>query len=187
MSDSIGSILSDAQTQMKKAVEHLEGELNKIRTGKATPVMLEGVKVDYYGTPTPLSQVANITATDAKTLTIQAWEKNLISVIEKAIRDANLGFNPTSDGSLIRILIPTLTEERRKDLVKQSKQIGEEAKVSIRNIRRDYNEKLKKLTKNGVPEDEVKAAEGEMQKHTDAFIVQIDNHLKQKEAEIMKV
>lgn len=183
----VKNILAEASTQMKKAVEHLETELSKIRTGKATPVMLEGVKVDYYGTPTPLNQVANITATDAKTLTIQAWEKNLIPVIEKAIRDANLGFNPTSDGSLIRILVPTLTEERRKELVKQAKQTGEDAKVAVRNIRREYNEKLKKLTKNGVPEDEVKAGETEMQKQTDNFIAQIDNHLKQKEAEIMKV
>ncbi|MCS7077036.1 MAG: ribosome recycling factor [Bacteroidia bacterium] len=183
----IKKILSEASVQMKKAVEHLEIELNKIRTGKASPVMLESVKVDYYGTPTPLNQVANITATDAKTLTVQAWEKNLIPVIEKAIRDANLGFNPTSDGSLIRILVPTLTEERRKELVKQAKQIGEEAKVAVRNIRRDYNEKIKKLTKAGVPEDEVKAGENEMQKQTDSFIAQIDAHLKQKEAEIMKV
>lgn len=183
----VKNILAEASNQMKKAVEHLEAELSKIRTGKASPVMLEGVKVDYYGTPTPINQVANITATDAKTLTIQAWEKNLIPVIEKAIRDANLGFNPTSDGSLIRILIPTLTEERRKELVKQAKQTGEEAKIAVRNIRRDYNEKLKKLTKNGVPEDEVKAGENEMQKQTDNYIAQIDNHLKQKEAEIMKV
>ncbi|MCS7028836.1 MAG: ribosome recycling factor [Bacteroidia bacterium] len=183
----IKKIISEAAAQMKKAVEHLEGELAKIRAGKASPVMLDGVKVDYYGTPTPLNQLAHITATDAKTLTVQAWEKNLIPVIEKAIRDANLGFNPTSDGSIIRILVPALTEERRKELVKQAKQVGEEAKIAVRNIRREYNEKIKKLAKSGVSEDEVKAGENEMQKQTDNFIAQIDAHLKQKEAEIMKI
>lgn len=172
---------------MDKAVTHAEHELSKIRAGKAHPGMLDAVKVDYYGNHVPLSQVANVNTPDARTITIQPWEKNMIQPIEKAILVANLGFNPSNDGTLIRVAIPALTEERRKEIVKLAKHEAEAARVSIRNIRKDVNEHIKKTQKDGVPEDEIKNAEAFVQKQTDACIKRVDELLVNKEKEIMHV
>lgn len=180
-------VLDAAKEQMTKAISHLESELQKIRAGRANPTMLDSIHVDYYGSGTPLSQVANISTPDARTLQIQPWEKNMITPIEKAISNANLGYNPTNDGQVIRINIPPLTEDRRKDLVKQSKSEAEHARVTVRNIRRDANEAIKKLQKDGLPEDQAKAAEGKVQNLTDDSIAKIDKHLEAKEKEIMTV
>ncbi len=179
-------ILSDARMNMQKAVEHLESELSKIRAGRANPAMLDSVHVDYYGTHTPLSQVSSITVPDARTIAIQPWEKSMLTPIEKAIQAANLGFNPQNDGTIIRINIPVLTEERRKELVKKTKAEVEHGKVTIRNIRRDANEHIKKDSKS-VPEDVVKDLEDQIQKLTDQFIALIDKHLDTKEKEIMTI
>lgn len=187
MNDDIKRTLSNAEAQMAKAMTHLETELGKIRTGKANPSMLDGIKVDYYGTPTPLSQVANINTQDARTLVIQPWEKSLIDAISKAIIDANLGVNPQNDGALIRLSLPALTEDRRKDLVKKAKAEGEHCKVSIRNIRKEANEAVKRFQKNGLPEDEAKEAETKIQTLTDNFSGKCDKHLELKEKEIMTV
>ncbi|HOS83628.1 MAG TPA: ribosome recycling factor [Bacteroidales bacterium] len=159
---------------MNSPLHRLDVELSKLRAGKASPVMLETVKVDYYGALTPLSQVATVNTPDPRTLIVQPWEKKMIDPIEKAILAANLGLTPVNDGSIIRISIPILTEERRKDLVKQVKTEAETAKVSVRNIRRDANEMLKKLQKDGLAEDVAKDKEAEIQKITDATIVKID-------------
>jgi len=183
----IKTILDQMQDQMQKAISHLESELVKIRAGKATPSMLDGVMVDYYGSMTPLNQVANINTPEARTIQIQPWEKGLIRNIEKAIMDANLGLTPANDGQMIRITVPPLSEERRKDLVKRAKAEGEHAKVSIRNLRRDANEGIKKAQKNGLPEDLAKDAETKTQKITDDFITKVDKHLETKEKEIMTV
>ncbi|HON51640.1 MAG TPA: ribosome recycling factor [Bacteroidales bacterium] len=172
---------------MNSPLHRLDIELSKLRAGKASPAMLETVKVDYYGTLTPLSQVANINTPDPRTLIVQPWEKKMIDPIEKAIMAANLGLTPVNDGSIIRISIPVLTEERRKELVKQVKTEAETAKVSVRNIRRDANEMLKKLQKDGLPEDVAKDKEIEIQKITDATIAKIDDKVALKEADIMKV
>lgn len=186
--DVLKKITAVAREGMTKSLEHFEEELQKIRAGKANPAILDGVRVDYYGSSTPLRQVATVTAADAKTLTIQPFERSLIPAIEKAIKEENLGLNPQNDGILIRITLPVLTEDRRKQLVKQAKEMGEEAKVAIRNIRRDQNEALKKLGKgDGIAEDAIKATEAEVQKITDAQIKQVDEVMKNKEAEIMKV
>lgn len=179
--------LDEAKEHMEKAVSHVETELQKIRAGKASPQMLDGIQVDYYGTLTPLSQVANVNTTDARTIVVQPWEKSLIPVIEKAITDANLGINPQNDGQLIRLNVPPLTEERRKDLVKKVKAEAEHGRVSIRNIRKEINEKLKKLKADGVPEDELKVGETEVQKLTDSYILKIDKHIEVKEKDIMTV
>ena len=183
----IKPILDQMQDHMQKAISHLEAELVKIRAGKATPSMLDGVMVDYYGSMTPLNQVANINTPEARTIQIQPWEKGLIRNIEKAIMDANLGLTPANDGQMIRITVPPLSEERRKDLVKRAKAEGEQAKVSIRNLRRDANEGIKKAQKNGLPEDMAKDAEAKTQKITDDFISKVDKHLETKEKEIMTV
>lgn len=183
----IKPILDQMQDHMQKAISHLEAELVKIRAGKATPSMLDGVMVDYYGSMTPLNQVANINTPEARTIQIQPWEKGLIRNIEKAIMDANLGLTPANDGQMIRITVPPLSEERRKDLVKRAKAEGEQAKVSIRNLRRDANESIKKAQKNGLPEDMAKDAEAKTQKITDDFISKVDKHLETKEKEIMTV
>jgi ribosome recycling factor len=183
----INKLINDTRAHMQKSVEHLESELAKVRAGRANPSMLEGVHVDYYGSSMPLSQVSNISVTDARTLTIQPWEKAMVSPIEKAILAANLGFNPQNDGMVIRINVPALTEERRKDLVKKAKAEAEHAKVAIRASRRDSNEKLKNEVKQHVAEDVVKDAEDKIQKMTDQFIVTVDKHLEQKEKEIMTV
>lgn len=187
MSELVKMQLEEAKELMNKAVDHVENELTKIRAGKATPQMLDGIHVDYYGSSTPLSQVANVNTPDARTIVVQPWEKNMIPVIEKAISDANLGINPQNDGIVIRLSIPALTEERRKDLVKKVKAEGEAGKVAVRNIRKDTNEKIKKMQKEGVSEDEVKVGEAEVQKLTDNFILKIDKHIEVKEKDIMTV
>lgn len=179
-------ILSDTRSHMQKAIDHLEVELAKIRAGRANPTMLDSVHVDYYGTATPLNQVANVSAPEARTLVIQPWEKSMLGPIEKAILAANLGFTPSNDGTVVRINIPPLTEERRKELVKKTKAEGEHAKVGIRTVRRDSNEHIKKEAK-GVPEDVVKGLEDQIQKTTDGFIAQVDKHVEAKEKEIMTI
>ncbi len=187
MNEDIQFLLDNAKEQMDKAVLHLEAELVKVRAGKASPSMLESIMVDYYGTKTPLNQVANINTGDARTLIVQPWEKSMLTPIEKGIMMANLGLNPQNDGVIIRILVPALTEERRKDLVKKAKSEAENAKVSLRTIRKEANEELKKLQKNGTPEDEIKTAETTVQTLTDGFVVKCDKHLELKEKEIMTV
>ena len=169
MSD-INQILTDTETTMTKAIGHLESELTKIRAGKATPSMLDGIMVDYYGNPTQLSQVANISILYARTISIQPWEKSMLQPIEKGIMAANIGITPQNDGVNIRLFLPPLTEERRKELVKKCNGEGENAKISIRNIRRDAIEQVKKLQKDGVSEDECKSAEITVQESTDKFI-----------------
>jgi ribosome recycling factor len=187
MNEDIQFILDDAKEQMDKALSHLESELAKVRAGKASPTMLEGIMVDYYGSKTPMNQVANINTADARTLVVQPWEKGMLTPIEKAIMAANLGLNPQNDGLLIRILVPALTEDRRRDLVKKAKSEGENAKVSLRTIRKEANEELKKLQKNGTPEDEIKEGETKVQQLTDGYVVKCDKHLEIKEKEIMTV
>ncbi len=187
MDESIKPILDSTEESMNNAIQHLESELLTIRAGKANPIMLDGIKVDYYGSPTPINQVAAISIGDARTLVIKPWEKNLIPNIEKAINEANLGFNPQNDGDIIRIPIPRLTEERRKDLVKQAKAEGENTKISIRNARQDANQELKQLQKDGVAEDMVKSAEKEVQDMTNKFSNQVDTIISTKEEEIMTV
>ncbi len=172
---------------MQKAITHLEVELNKIRAGKASPAMLDGVMVDYYGAMTPLSQVASINTPEARTLLIQPWEKSLIKNIEKAIIDSNLGLAPSNDGIMIRISVPPQSEDRRKDLLKRAKAEGEHAKVGIRNLRRDANDNIKKLQKAGLPEDLAKDGEAKSQKITDDYITKVDKHLEAKEKDIMTI
>jgi ribosome recycling factor len=186
MSD-LASILSTTSVTMSKAIQHLESELTKIRAGKATPSMLDGIMVDYYGNPTPLNQVGNVAVLDARTLSIQPWEKNMLQAIEKGIMAANIGITPQNDGNTIRLFLPPLTEERRKELVKRCNGEGEQAKVSIRNIRRDTIEQIKKQQKDGVSEDACKDAETQAQQETDKFIALVDKHLQAKEKEIMAV
>jgi ribosome recycling factor len=187
MNEEVQLYIDDAKESMEKAINHLQLELSKLRAGKASPAMVEGVKVDYYGAPTPLMQVANVSTSDARTISIQPWEKNMIGPIEKAIINANLGLTPSNDGIIIRINIPPLTEERRRELVKKTKGEGENGKVSIRNIRRDANESIKKLQKDGLPEDAAKDAEAKIQQLTDKFIARVDEVLAGKEKEIMTV
>jgi ribosome recycling factor len=172
---------------MHGAIHHLEAELVKLRAGKANPHMLDGIKVDYYGSITPLSQVANVGTQDAQTIVIQPWDKKMIDIIEKEIQKANLGFNPMNNGDLIRINVPALTEERRRDLVKVVKTEAEHCKVSIRNARREAIDGLKKLKENGLAEDDEKRAEVKVQNSTDEFIKKVDEVVVKKEAEIMTV
>ena len=184
----IKDILKATKERMAKAVEHLTAEFVKVRTGKASVGLLEGVKVDYYGTPTPINQVGNLSTPDFHTITIQPWDKTVIPLVEKAILNANLGLNPSSDGTIVRIPIPPLNEERRKELVKHIKKLAEDAKVSVRNIRRDEIEKLKKTEKEDhISEDDRKHGETEIQKLTDNFIKDIDALVQKKEKEIMEV
>lgn len=181
-------IIKDAKSRMDKSIEALRQELAKIRSGKATTALLDGIKVDYYGTMVPLNQVGNVTVLDAHTLSITPWEKPMVQVIDKAILEANLGFNPVSDGTNLKIPVPLPTEERRKDLVKLVKKFGEECKIAIRNIRRDANDHLKKEEKEKkMSEDQLLDAEDEVQKLTDEHTKLIDDILKHKEAEIMEV
>lgn len=181
-------IIKDAKNRMDKTLEALRSELAKVRTGKATTALLDGIKVDYYGTLTPINQVGNLTVLDAHTLSITPWDKTMVPVIEKAILEANLGFNPVSDGTNLKIPVPPLTEERRRDFVKIVKKFGEDAKVAIRNVRRDANEHLKREQKEKkMSEDELKTAEDEVQKLTDQHIKMIDELLKHKEKEIMEI
>ena len=187
MSDELALILDNTEDLMKKAINHLEAELAKVRAGKANPQMLDGIVVDYYGSPTPIGQVGNISAMDARTLTIQPWEKNMLQPIERAIIASNIGINPQNDGNMIRLFLPPLTEERRKELVKRSNGEGEQSKVAIRSIRRDAIEDIKKLQKDGLSEDAAKDAEASAQQITDKYIALVEKHLGTKEKEILSV
>jgi ribosome recycling factor len=180
-------LLQETEDQMNKSVQHLEKELHKLRTGKATPQMLEGIKINYYGVPTPIEQTANISTPDARQIIVQPWDKSILSDIDKAIMAANLGLNPKNEGEVLRIIVPPLTEERRRDLVKKAKVEAENARISIRNIRRSSNDMAKDLEKEGVPEDEVKKLQEDIQKFTDKFIEQVDRIVVQKEKDIMTV
>jgi ribosome recycling factor len=166
---------------------HLEKEFQKIRAGKASPQMLEGVRIDYYGVMTPIEQTASISTPDARQIIVQPWDKSVIGIIEKAIQAANLGFNPRNEGEILRIIVPALTEERRKELFKKAKTEAENARISIRNIRRSANETAKKLEKEGVPEDEADKLEEDIQKLTDDYISKVDKILETKEKDIMTV
>jgi len=187
MSEALEHIIDDTSAQMKRAISHLEVELTKIRAGKATPAIVDGIYVDYYGNPTPVNQVANVTVADARTLSIQPWEKQMLGPIEKAIIASNIGLNPQNDGSFIRLFLPPLTEERRKELVKRVNGEGEQAKVSVRSIRREAIEQVKKLQKDGLSEDVAKEGEGRIQGITDKHIALVDQHCKDKEKEIMTI
>ena len=180
-------ILTEAEDSMEATLLFLDESLAHIRAGKANPRILDGVKVDYYGSHVPLTNVATVTTPDAKTITIQPWEKGLIAVIEKAILNSDVGITPMNNGEVIRLGIPPLTEERRRQLAKQSKHEGEEAKISIRNARREAIEQLKKLEKNGLPEDMEKDAEANVQKIHDKYVKKVDDMLLAKEKEIMTV
>jgi ribosome recycling factor len=179
--------LDDAKDTMEKALKHLSIELNKIRAGKASPEMLGGIQVEYYGSMSPIGNVASVTTPDARTIAIKPFEKKLIGEIEKAIRNSSIGLAPMNDGELIRLSVPPLTEERRRDLVKRVKQEIEVAKVNVRNIRKDTNDSIRKLTKEGVSEDAVKQGEERVQKLTDAFIAKVDEAYTAKEKDIMAV
>jgi len=185
--EEIEFILDSTKESMEGSLTHLEREFLNIRAGKASPAMLGGVKVDYYGSQTPISQVANINVPDARTITVTPWEKNMLHPIEKAIMIANLGFNPMNNGDNIIISVPALTEERRRDLAKQAKAEAEDAKIGVRSARKDANTDIKKLEKDGLSEDVCKGAEEEVQELTNAYIKKIDELLALKEAEIMKV
>jgi ribosome recycling factor len=181
-------LLSANEARMQKSVETLKHELQSLRTGKATPSLLDSVRVDAYGSTMPLAQVASITAPQPRLLVVQPWDKGLLQDVMKGIQKADLGLNPADDGELIRVPIPALTEERRKEMVKKAKKYGEEAKISIRNIRRDANEEVKKLEKEaGLSEDEARRLQAEIQKLTDKHIAQIDDVLSKKEKEILEV
>lgn len=187
MTEDLELILEDATDSMQKGIQHLEAELVKIRAGKASPAMLDGLNVDYYGTPTAINQVANIQVLDVRTISIQPWEKNMLQAIEKSIMAANIGITPQNDGSQIRLFMPPLTEERRKELFKKASGEGEQSKVAIRNIRREAIEQVKKLQKDGLSEDAAKDAEKNIQESTDKFIVLVDKHLAAKEKEMMAI
>jgi ribosome recycling factor len=187
MTEELELIYEDAELSMKKAIGFLEVELTKIRAGKANPTMLDGIMVDYYGAPTPINQVANINIMDARTISIQPWEKKMLQPIERSIIAANIGMNPQNDGLNIRLYLPPLTEERRKELAKRAAAEGEHSKVAIRNIRREAIEEVKKLQKEGLSEDVAKDAEKDIQELTDRYIVLVDKHLAAKEKEIMSI
>jgi ribosome recycling factor len=187
MNEELELILDDAAASMKKAIGHLETELTKIRAGKASPALVDGLTVEYYGAPTPISQVANITVLDARTISIQPWEKNMLAPIERSIMQANIGITPQNDGSQIRLFMPPLTEERRRELVKKASGEGENSKVAIRNIRRDSIEEIKRLQKDGLSEDVAKDGEKSIQDITDKHIVLVDKHLAAKEKEMMAI
>ena len=185
--EEIDFYLEETKESMEKSVEHFKAELSKIRAGKANPSMLKGVNVDYYGAPSPLEHVATINTPDAQSLMIRPFEKAMLEEIEKAIINSNLGLSPQNDGENIRINLPPLTEERRTELVKQAKSEAENGKVSIRNVRKETNDMLKQLQKDGAPEDEIKKAEDDVQKITDSFSAQIDDILSNKEKDIMTI
>ncbi len=187
MNDLIKKQLDDAKAHMEKAIDFCDGELIKIRAGKAMPSMLDGIYVDYYGTPTPLNQIGTVNTPDARTLVVQPWEKSMISPIERAIMEANIGLNPQNDGLVIRLNVPPLTEERRKDLVKKVKEEAEKGRIAIRNIRKDANEKIKRTKSEGVSDDEIKGGENDVQKLTDSCIARIDRLMEAKEKDIMTV
>ncbi|MBP5562642.1 MAG: ribosome recycling factor [Bacteroidales bacterium] len=179
--------LKQAKETMNATVAHFDKELQKVRAGKASPQMLDGIKVDYYGNPTPIDQVANVNTPDAHQIVIQPWERNMPPIIEKAILAANIGVTPQNNGEFIRLVVPAPTEERRKELVKKAKQEAEQTKVAIRNIRRTANDDAKKLKDDGVEEDAVKKLEGDIQKATDEAISKVDKIMEAKEKEIMTV
>lgn len=187
MNEFIKMELDDAKSSMEKAIAHTDTEFTKIRAGKASPGMLDGIMVDYYGAPTPLTQVANVNTPDARTIVVQPWEKSMISPIEKAIMEANIGLNPQNDGILIRLNVPPLTEERRRDLVKKVKEEAEAGRIVVRNIRKNTNESIKKLKNDGASEDEIKVGEAEVQKLTDTFIAKVDHLAELKEKDVMTV
>lgn len=187
MEDEIQIHLLDAEDKMKKAVSHLEEELARVRAGKASPSLLDGIKVDYYGSLTPLNQVSNINTPDAKTISVQPWEKTMIETIEKAILAANIGLTPINNGELIRINIPPLTEERRRDLVKQIKNYAENTKVSVRTARREAIDAFKKMKKEGLSEDLEKDAETEVQQIHDKYIEKVDTVVEHKEKDILTI
>jgi ribosome recycling factor len=187
MNEEVQLVYEMAQEKMDKAVEHLETELSRIRAGKANPHILDGIVVDYYGTPTPLNQVSNISTPDGKTIAIQPWEKTMIDPIEKAIQNSNVGITPVNNGEIIRLIIPPLTEERRVQLVKQVKAEGENARVSLRNSRRDANDEYKQMQKDGLSEDDAKKAEDEIQKMTQEYTDKIDKIVAGKEEDIMTI
>ncbi len=187
MSEELDMIIEDAEASMVKAIAHLEVELGKIRAGKANPSMLDGIMVEYYGAPTPINQVANINIMDARTISVQPWEKKTLQMIERAIIAANIGINPQNDGINIRLFLPPLTEERRKELVKKSAGEAEHSKVAIRSIRRDAIEEVKKLQKDGLSEDTAKDAEATVQETTDRFILLVEKHLAAKEKDVMSI
>ena len=181
-------IKKTAEQKMAKSIEAFKGDLHKIRTGRAHPGILDQVQVEYYGSLVPISQVANVALQDARTITVQAWEKNMSAKIEKAIRESDLGLNPASQGDLIRVPMPALTEERRRDMTKIVRNAAEDSKVAVRNLRREANEQLKKLLKEkAVTEDDERRTQDEVQKLTDRVIVEMDALVKAKEAEIMAV
>jgi ribosome recycling factor len=185
---SLADVKKNAQERMAKSMDTLKGDLAKVRTGRAHTGILDHVMVDYYGAPTALSQVANVTLIDARTIGVQPWEKKMLATIEKAIRESDLGLNPSSQGDLIRVPTPALTEERRKEMVKLCKSEAEDAKIAVRNIRRDANEQLKKLVKDkAISEDDERRAQDEIQKLTDKFVADIDKTVAEKEKEVLTV
>lgn len=187
MNEEVQMVYEMAKEHMEKAVEHLDNELIRIRAGKANVHILDGVLVDYYGTPTPLNQVSNLSTPDAKTIMIQPWEKSMLHVIEKAVMNSNVGITPANNGEVIRLVVPPLTEERRRDLVKQVKTEGENARVSIRNSRRDANDEYKSMQKDGLSEDETLDAEDQIQKLTDEFSAKVEQIVEAKEKDIMTI
>jgi len=187
MNEFIKLEIDDITATMHKAIAHLNNEFLKIRAGKASQAMLDGIMVDYYGAATPLTQVANVNTPDARTIAVQPWEKAMITPIEKAIMEANIGLNPQNDGILIRLNVPPLTEERRKELVKKAREEAERGKITIRNLRKEANTSINKLKNDGASEDEIKIGEIEIQKLTDNFIAQVDTLIATKEKDIMTV
>lgn len=184
----VADVKKNTEQKMQKSIETLKGDLAKVRTGRAHAGILDHVMVDYYGTPTQISQVANVTLIDARTIGVQPWEKKMVAAIEKAIRESDLGLNPATVGDLIRVPTPALTEERRKEMVKLVKNEGEDAKIAVRNIRRDANESLKKLLKDkAISEDDERRAQDDVQKLTDRFVAEIDKLMVEKEKEVMTV
>ncbi|MCC6600907.1 MAG: ribosome recycling factor [Crocinitomicaceae bacterium] len=187
MSEEISLVLEETNEAMNKVIQHLDFELNKIRAGKANPMMLDSVKVDYYGAPTPLKNIANVNTPDARTITVQAWEKNMLNEIAKAILEANLGLNPQNNGDLIIIGVPMLTEERRKELSKKAHAEGEHARVGIRNARKEAIDFIRQAQKDGLPEDEAKSGETKVQEITDKFNRKVDDILAAKDKDIMTI
>jgi ribosome recycling factor len=185
--EEIEMYLGEAKEMMEKVIRHTGIELNKIRAGKASPTMLDSIMVEYYGSPTPLAQVATVSVPDARSLMIRPFERKMIMDIERAIRDSDLGLNPQSDGETVRINMPPMTEERRRDLVKQVKVEAEASRVSLRNVRKEINELLRKLQKEGASEDDVKTAEDKVQKTTDSYVAKVEQIIEAKEKEIMTV
>ena len=187
MQDDIQAAIDKAREQMDGALEHLKAELQRLRTGKASPSIVNGLMVDYYGSPTPITQVANVTTGDSRSLIIQPWEKSMVPAIERAIFESNIGLTPQSDGEVVRINIPPLTEERRKDLAKQARAYGEDAKVSVRNARRDANQSIQREVKEGYPEDQAKGKEKRVQDLTDEAIKRVEETVARKESELTTV